>query len=119
MPLTGPIPEGRTPFVPIALAAQAAHRCCYHSWKAANTSPNKVIRNEDKRTSCLPGLALLEACRRASVLRTNMSPKGNKFQHRQVRLVERAWAVELCCPAAPITLAGRFSPRGPRGMDAS
>ena len=32
---------------------QAAHRCCYHSWKAANTSPNKVLRNGDKRGPAL------------------------------------------------------------------
>ena len=49
MPLTGPIPEGGTPFVPIAVAAQAAHRCCYHSWKAANTSPNKMLTTLGRR----------------------------------------------------------------------
>src|SRR5947209_894080 len=38
---------------PRALAAQAAHRCCYHSWKAAKTSPNKVLRNGDKRGPAL------------------------------------------------------------------
>jgi hypothetical protein len=69
---------------------------------------NKVLRNEDKRTSCLPGLALLEACR-ASVPRTNMSPqkeinsstvKSALFKRAHHHFVGRARAAELCCPAA-------------------
>src|SRR5262245_7951618 len=53
-------------------------RCCCHHWKAANTSLNKVLRNEGKRTSRVPKPVGSEACRRL-VFTTSLRRKPSKF----------------------------------------
>ena len=61
-------------------------RYCCLSWEMdADASRNTVLRNGDKRRSHPRVLALTEARRRLLTPRTNMRPKGNRFQRPQVR----------------------------------
>ena len=61
-------------------------RYCCLSWEMdADASRNTVLRNGDKRRSHSWVLALTEARRRLLTPRTNMGPKGNRFQRPQAR----------------------------------
>jgi hypothetical protein len=90
-------------------------RHCCRSWKAANASPNKVLRNGDKRRSCLPGLVPLEACCRLRTQNQYMRPNGNKFQRRR-----SGWSPRPSCwSSGDCDIVGRIRPTRNRQLTPS
>ena len=67
-----------------------------------------MLRNGDKRRSHPLVLVLIEARRRLLTPRTNMHPKGNKFQRRQVGLCETVPGASSAVGRFHRALAGIF-----------